>query len=174
MPDDLEVTYRETPLFPEYKPNPFEALKQDEQTMLDSWKIFVEEIKDLPYYIDVPVPKPDIVRYSDRFARQSKSVKKALANVPTDLQFFPDELHGVKDPAKSRTGTKLATRNFDLKRLDALGKDGDDKASDDDEEEEDLVVYDDEEEEEENDYLVDHWDDEADGVGDDAASDRED
>ncbi|KND03040.1 uncharacterized protein SPPG_02109 [Spizellomyces punctatus DAOM BR117] len=175
--EDVEVTYKETPLFPDYKPHPFKQMTLPEQYMVDEWKVFLDSLRELPYYLDVPPPKPDIERYSDRFRKRTKEANKSLTGVPTDLAFFPEELHGVKDPSKSKTSAKLVKKDIDLKALDALEKEeasakGNADVDDDDEalpEEE----YDEEMYEEENDYLVDHYDEDVDVFGGDA-SDRED
>ncbi|TPX61286.1 hypothetical protein PhCBS80983_g01226 [Powellomyces hirtus] len=178
MPDDVEVQYKETPLFPEYQPNPFTPLTEEEQRTVDDWKIFTESLRELPYYIDVPPPKPDIERYSDRFRKQIKNKGKSFTLVPTHLSFFPDELHGVKDLSKSKIGTKLARRDIDLKALDALAKEESGakatnaNGADDDDDPLPEEEYDEEMDEEENDYLIDHYDEDYDDLGGDA-SDRE-
>ncbi|KAJ3134082.1 hypothetical protein HDU90_005430 [Geranomyces variabilis] len=189
LPDDLEITYKETPLFPEYQVNPFTPLSPAEQQAVDDRNAFTESLKDLPYYIDIPPPKPDIERYSDRFRKRKPNKKNnnnTFALVPTSLSFFPDELHSVKDASsKQHATTKLVRRDINLETLGARaamldeegrvvktrgapGEGGDDDDDDPLPEEE----YDEEMDEEENDYLIDHYDEDYDDLGGDA-SDRE-
>ncbi|KAJ3159598.1 hypothetical protein HDU86_001607 [Geranomyces michiganensis] len=169
LPDDLEITYKETPLFPEYQVNPFTPLSPAEQQAVDDRNAFTESLKDLPYYIDIPPPKP---------------------------AFFPDELHVVKDASRGapRGGGRLVRRDIDLETLGARallaegqaagarksrggrttgeGGGGENGGDDDDDDPLPEEEYDEEMDEEDNDYLIDHYDEDYDDLGGDA-SDRE-
>ncbi|KAI8821772.1 DNA-directed RNA polymerase III, subunit Rpc31 [Fimicolochytrium jonesii] len=180
MPDDLEVQYKETPLFPDYQPNPFTEMSKDEERLMEGWKLFMDTCKDLPYYIDVAPPKQDIERYSDRFKKPQKAGRKTFATVPTDLSFFPDELHSVKDASKAPRAAKLVKKDIDLSKLDALEKEegagGKVQAAGEDDDDDELPAeeIDEDLEEDDNDYIIDHYDDEYDDLDGGGGSGQED
>ncbi|KAJ3043144.1 hypothetical protein HDV00_005760 [Rhizophlyctis rosea] len=173
MPDDIVIQYREEPLFPEFTPDPFRELSQYEEELFEIANDYKKKVKDLPYYLELPPPKPDIERYSDRFKNnRERSKLKSLVNVPANLAFFPQELHSVKDPSK-RTMSKKVKGGLDLKRLEALEREEADGKGDEevvDEEQEEEMIMDEEEEdalEDDNDYAVgNYWDDDYDALDD--------
>ncbi|KAJ3416111.1 hypothetical protein HDV05_003080 [Chytridiales sp. JEL 0842] len=156
----------------------FEKLTKEEEELLEIDRKLNEERKELPYYLELPPVRDTIERYSDKYKSWSKPKNKSLTKVDTDLDFFPEELHVVKDPTKKIT-TKMAKGRIDLeKRMKELEEEEADhnkrqKAKDDIAEDEDLGIaedaYDDEQEEEEGDYIHDYYGDEDDfGGGDDS------
>ncbi|KAJ3180447.1 hypothetical protein HDU87_001956 [Geranomyces variabilis] len=153
LPDDLEITYKETPLFPEYQVNPFIPLSPAEQQAVDDRNAFTESLKDLPYYIDVPPPKPDELHG----VKDAASSKLAAKLVRRDINL---ETLGARAAMLDEEGRVVKTRG--------AGEGGDDDDDDPLPEEE----YDEEMDEEENDYLIDHYDEDYDDLGGDA-SDRE-
>ncbi|KAJ3298414.1 hypothetical protein HK104_010744 [Borealophlyctis nickersoniae] len=174
MPDDIIVQFREQPLFPDYAPEPFREVSGEEDEMVETHKRFVEKLKESPYYLELPPPKPDIERYSDKFKRsRARALQKSLTTIPTDLSFFPDELHSVKDTSKVKLGHKMFKKEVDLKALDALAKEEAEggkgkKMEGDAEDDEDAPLeeeYDEEMEEEDNDYVFNYSDEDYEGGG---------
>ncbi|TPX60347.1 hypothetical protein CcCBS67573_g09013 [Chytriomyces confervae] len=196
--EGLDISFHDIPLFPEMRlPPVFKQLAENERELLDIDKAWMKEFKESPYHVEAPPVRdgsslycanlyryerfenlilklcPDIERYSDRFKSWSRPKTKSMTSVPTDLKYFPDELHQVKDPSK-RPVTKTAKGGIDLeKRLKELENEEDSnkkaKTGGAIDEEEEVVEqdYDEENEEEEDDYVNDYYDDDHDGVGGD-------
>ncbi|KAJ3051372.1 hypothetical protein HK097_007649 [Rhizophlyctis rosea] len=180
LPDDVVIKFREEPLFPTYEPEAYREPLPDEDELLKISKQYLDKVQSLPYYIELPEPKRDVERYSDRFKnkRAERRKLKSLTKIPANLAFFPEELHSVKDPSK-RVAAKKVKKDVDFNRLAALekaeanGEIGAPQQAEEDEDaegerEEDYDEYDDDEE---NDYGEDHWDEDKDAIGDD--DDRE-
>ncbi|KAI9003093.1 hypothetical protein BC832DRAFT_90855 [Gaertneriomyces semiglobifer] len=165
--EDVEVTYKETPLFPDYHPQPFTDPTLDEHQLAQDWQSYLESVRDLAYFLDVPAPKPDVERWSDRFNIAAVRRQKPMSSVPTDLKFFPVELHSVKDPAKTKAAPRVASGTIDLDRITAKAGATDGKGDEEHDDDEQIAdeEYDEEQEEDENDYLVDHYDDDMDAYG---------
>jgi hypothetical protein len=111
----------------------------------------------------------EVEAWSDRFKKQDGHHNnwpwKTLIMIPTDLAFYPEELHQVKDPSRVKTRPVERKRAHDLSALFAgiTEEDGRKKQrrDDDDDVHEDLQPdYDDEEEE--TDYVIAYGDDELD------------
>ncbi|KAI8835272.1 DNA-directed RNA polymerase III, subunit Rpc31 [Chytriomyces cf. hyalinus JEL632] len=172
--EGLDISFHDIPLFPEMRlPPVFKQLAENERELLDIDKVWMKEFKESPYHVEAPPVRDDIERYSDRFKSWSRPKTKSMTSVPTDLKYFPDELHQVKDPSK-RPVTKTAKGGIDLeKRLKELENEEDSnkkaKTGGAIDEEEEVVEqdYDEENEEEEDDYVNDYYDDDHDGVGGD-------
>ncbi|KAJ3295909.1 hypothetical protein BCR33DRAFT_717972 [Rhizoclosmatium globosum] len=155
-------------------PPVFKKLQDSEHLLLDIDKKWAADFKDSPYYLELPPVRDDVERYSDRFKSWSRPKTKSMFSIPTDLKYFPEELHQVKDPSK-KASVKMAKGGLDLdKRLKELEKEESSASKrqktggiDDDEEQPETNEYDEEDQEEEDDYVNDFYDDDHDGVGGD-------
>ncbi|CAG8603712.1 43752_t:CDS:2 [Gigaspora margarita] len=66
-----------------------------EQSTLYALVGYKAALKDSAFYISAPPPPSEIQRYSDQFKK--KKTSHSLRDIKTDIAFFPDELHCVKD-----------------------------------------------------------------------------
>jgi hypothetical protein len=86
---------------------------EDEQQVLNAMSAYKASLKDSAFYITPTLPSYNIQRYSDQFKK--KKTKCSLRDIKTDLAFFPDELHIVKDDSiKVSTDTNQRKVQFDL------------------------------------------------------------
>ncbi|CAG8668303.1 15393_t:CDS:2, partial [Racocetra persica] len=73
-------------------------------------------LKDSAFYISAPPPPTEIQRYSDQFKK--KKTPHSLRDIKTDIGFFPEELHCVKDESLASTiSTNIGSQKkatFDL------------------------------------------------------------
>ncbi|KAJ8324811.1 hypothetical protein O5D80_007037 [Batrachochytrium dendrobatidis] len=67
--------------------------------MFDIYSKFIETMKSSPFFLEKPVVKKDLERYSDKYTAV-KPISRMLHRTATDLTFFPEELHSVKDTTK--------------------------------------------------------------------------
>ncbi|KAI9352005.1 hypothetical protein BDR26DRAFT_319812 [Obelidium mucronatum] len=99
--DGLDVSFHDIPLFPEMKlPPVFKKVLENESELLEIDKKWSADFKDSPFYLEPAPVRDDVERYSDRFKSWSRPKTKSLVTIPTDLKYFPDELHQVKDATK--------------------------------------------------------------------------
>ena len=175
LPENIQLSFSkdELPLYPSYQ-----NFSTSSQIQLSSQEILqvqlgLQYLKDMngsAYYLEASKPKPEIQRYSDKFNVQIQ--RPPLSSIQTDLSFFPAELQTIKDSKKRAIKKKKITMDKsvnleDLEKLEKLESTKDKKETEEEDmEEEEDVEYDDEIEEEEGDYLVNHYDDELDMVGD--------
>ncbi|KAI9199626.1 DNA-directed RNA polymerase III, subunit Rpc31 [Polychytrium aggregatum] len=172
IPDGMIVSFHEIPLYPDFVLPIPKVLGPQEAIIVEIDQQIAEDLKQTPYYIGPPPPKPDIERFSDIYKKVRSS--RALTETPTrqDLSFFPEELHGVKDFSKSKLGQRLLEKNIDLeaitRRAQELDKLGLSRENDEDDEWNNPEEYDDSEEEG-GDYGELVWDmDHYDAYGDDS------
>ncbi|RKP25381.1 DNA-directed RNA polymerase III, subunit Rpc31 [Syncephalis pseudoplumigaleata] len=74
-------------------------LTTEEEAILQHQDKMLTILHDSAFYLTAPPPPKDIERYSDKYLVTSQQRPK-LRSVRTDLNFFPDELHRILDPAK--------------------------------------------------------------------------
>ncbi|KAF0515236.1 DNA-directed RNA polymerase III subunit rpc7 [Gigaspora margarita] len=74
-----------------------------EQSTLYALVGYKAALKDSAFYISAPPPPSEIQRYSDQFKK--KKTSRSLRDIKTDIAFFPDELHCVKDESLTSTVT---------------------------------------------------------------------
>ncbi|CAG8632570.1 12384_t:CDS:2 [Ambispora leptoticha] len=84
--------------FPERELASIKRPNEDEEEMMKFLFDFKAALKDTAYYCSTQKPKPVLQRYRDEI-RPQKS-KPSLRDIQTELEFFPEELHGVIDPSK--------------------------------------------------------------------------
>ncbi|KAI9355378.1 DNA-directed RNA polymerase III subunit Rpc31-domain-containing protein [Zopfochytrium polystomum] len=176
------IFYQGTPLFPDRStPLPaFRPVSDEEKEMLDFNSQFLDSIKESPFYLEAPIVRDDVERYSDRYKSWLRPKTKSLHTVNVDLKYFPEELHQVHDPSR-KPGNKSTKGAVDLeKRFKELEKEEQDeskkkKTGEIVVEEEDAAQdepYDEEEEEEIDDYALEREVDDDDlGIGDDSDGD---
>ncbi|CAB4398819.1 unnamed protein product [Rhizophagus irregularis] len=68
---------------------------EDEQEMLKALFAYKASLKDSLFFITSTPSSRDIQRYTDQFKK--KKTQRSLQDVKTDLAYFPQELHIVKD-----------------------------------------------------------------------------
>ncbi|KAI8814558.1 DNA-directed RNA polymerase III, subunit Rpc31 [Cladochytrium replicatum] len=168
---------KERPLYPTFDVPHFPKPSNAEEDVVHFFREFLKEQRDLPYYLDPPPPRKDIDRYSDQYKR--KMAHKSLTNCPADLEYFPSELHSVKDPSK-RAVSKVTKRKMQM-NWDDLEKDEGKALQKTDElevnEDEDIEAAEEDDDDDEGDYGVDYYDEDQDlidGDGSDGGNDRED
>ncbi|KAJ3268648.1 hypothetical protein HDV01_002502 [Terramyces sp. JEL0728] len=144
IPDDLKLklNFIEAPTYPEMEIPPFRQLDQNEEHILEIEQRINKFMKESPFYLEPDPPAPD-------------------------MEFFPEELHvAFTGTNKRRRSVKYA--DIDLSKLDDIEKDdkkeqdNDNQEADEDEDEPDEFE---DEEEDDNDYVIDHYDDEMDAIG---------
>ncbi|GET04049.1 DNA-directed RNA polymerase III subunit RPC7-like [Rhizophagus clarus] len=74
-------------------------LSEDEHKVLNALFAYKASLKDSAFFITSTTSSHDIHRYSDQFKK--KKTQRSLRDVKTDLAFFPQELHIVKDDSIS-------------------------------------------------------------------------
>ncbi|OAJ40264.1 hypothetical protein BDEG_24019 [Batrachochytrium dendrobatidis JEL423] len=177
IPEGLVITYQEIPLYPAFDLPPFKEPTELENQMFDIYSKFIETMKSSPFFLEKPVVKKDLERYSDKYTA-AKPISRMLHRTATDLTFFPEELHSVKDTTKKMAMPKLVSKDLDLKHLetlelaeaaqskkeggDAIGVNEDETLPEDEEYDEDI-------EEDDNDYLIDYYEDDLDVLGGDGS-----
>ncbi|RCH85837.1 hypothetical protein CU098_005486 [Rhizopus stolonifer] len=161
-----------TALFPEMDvPIPRKPTSNE----IQQWKLrkeYLSMVKDSPFHLTTPPPPPDIERYSDKYKIVAQ--KRSLREIETNFDFFPEELHVVLDPKRTKKKQKQRSAMEEYNQLEALlnaedkgdgeneDEDGEKKEGDEEDNEEE---YEDEEELiDDNDYADTYFDN---GEGDD-------
>ncbi|PWA00066.1 hypothetical protein BB558_003886 [Smittium angustum] len=94
-------------VFPEYNvPVPKKAL-HEERRIIDLYKQYILDLKKSEFYLESKPPEKDVERYSDKYFLDSDK-KRNIAQISTNLQFFPEELHialGKGNPTKRKKNT---------------------------------------------------------------------
>ncbi|KAH9257532.1 hypothetical protein BASA81_004294 [Batrachochytrium salamandrivorans] len=178
IPEGLVITYQEIPLYSAFDLPPFREYIESENEMYAVHSQLIETMKSSPFYLEKVAVKKDIERYSDKYST-TKPVSRQLHRIATDLAFFPEELHSVKDATKKIVAPKLVLKDLDLKRLDHLERveaaqskksgSGDAMGVDEDEVLAEEDEYDEDVEEDDNDYLIDYYEDDLDVLGGDGS-----
>ncbi|KAJ3126511.1 hypothetical protein HK100_010214 [Physocladia obscura] len=174
--EGLDLSFRDVPLFPDMALPPiFKKVTDDERHLLDIDKKWMSQFKDSPFHLEIPPVRDDIERYSDKFKSWARPKNKSLISVKTDLKYFPDELHQVKDPSKkpSTGSAKPAKGDVNLEKV-LRDAEKDEQTQNkrakigDSEEDEEIDPHDyDEEDEEDDDYVNNYYEDDDDGAGGD-------
>ena len=165
--EGLVIQFKSTPAFPHVDLTRF-TTDDGDGLLYKADQALMAGFKESVYYQQQVTQVADVERYSDRF-KSAVAAKRSLATVTTDLAFFPDELHSVKDAKKIRTNPRIVTKDLDLDALERLAKQEEKQGPEtlQDEQVSPEASYEEELEEDDNDYLIDYYEDDMDAFGGD-------
>ncbi|KAJ3300295.1 hypothetical protein HDV03_002291 [Kappamyces sp. JEL0829] len=191
IPDNLVVSYRETPLYPEIEVKAYRPATEYEAELAHTTKRFKQNAKDSLFYIGAQPEAPgmfcrissiEVERYSHKYLAAAKKdpFKTQIGKISLNLDFFPEELLSSISSGKKRKSTLAPMVDLDLSKIadqlekeelqgdSAVSKDGEQPNDSDDPDE-----FDDEfdDEDGENDYGIDYYDEDQDAFGSDGGGD---
>lgn len=108
------------------------------------------------YYRNPPIIPSETPKYSDKFKAKVQP-NLSLSNIPTNIRFFPEELHDCIDKSlKKKKKLEIIQKDIDWSKKKERNEDN--KETELSETDEIIAEYDEEAEEDDNDYVENHYD----------------